>query len=418
MPISNYNTGFPQGVTIRNAPILDLQNGNGNVFWVDSNRGSDDNKGTFTFPLATLLKALTLVKADQGDKIFLAAGHQEEITDATSYDVSTSGIQIIGMGTWTNRSTITFTTIATATLNISAQNVYIGNIYFRNDLLSIDNLISVENGLFTIENCLFSDGSVSVDNFIKIDGSNVKIIGCQLFAGYLGESAISFGTSSGADFQFVDCLVFGNFSNGCIYVPSSSPQVIGLFVDGGNYDNYNTTSYMLYSEISNISGRISDDTNITVYNPEKLIINTVAGSSIGKGKAGDVISFSAIIPVAKVGNSSTYFAEVINGSFYLEDVCVDIPVTGLGGSTNLELDRLFGTYGITDFYSEAITNLGSHTSVSLDAASILGLRASFDAGSRLRVNKTGAALTGTDLKVTYVLRLLEDGSTISTNLSF
>lgn len=59
MPYSNYPHGFSHGVTMRNIPVDLSINPKANIFWVDSNNGSDSNKGTFTFPFASLDYAIS-----------------------------------------------------------------------------------------------------------------------------------------------------------------------------------------------------------------------------------------------------------------------------------------------------------------------------------------------------------------------
>ena len=52
MPISNYPNGFSQGVSILGMPVLNSYAGS--VFWVNSNGGSDGNKGTRERAFGTL----------------------------------------------------------------------------------------------------------------------------------------------------------------------------------------------------------------------------------------------------------------------------------------------------------------------------------------------------------------------------
>jgi hypothetical protein len=419
MPISNYNRGFPDGVTIRNAPILDLQNSNGNVFWVDSNRGSDDNKGTFTFPLNTLNKALDLVKPDQGDKIFLAAGHEETIQNDTDYIVSTAGIQIIGMGTGTNRPTITFALSSSAALNITANNVYIGNIYFSTTVGSLDSMIIVDGSNFIIENCLLLGGFVTADVFIDIQESRSKILNCKIESSIATQSAIQYSEDSRYH-EIIDCDVYGEFSNGCVYVPSSvtGSGVQDLYIDGGIFQNKSVTTYPFVFKGTNTSGFINRNVEIRSGLPERLDIFNDNGSKVGKGAKGDVISFSAIVPVAKIEDSSAYLFNVRSGSFLVENVIWETDSSSLGGATNVNVDNNDSSYGEYIFFEEAVTNLPSRTSVELKDASIEGKRVVLEEGSNLRVNKTGAVLTGGNNLITFSLRLLEDGSNIVKNPSF
>lgn len=123
---SNYPSGFNNGITIRNVPVLNTHSGK--VFWVTSNGGSDINAGTRTRPRATIMGALALCKADRGDIIFCKSGHVETITAAAQIAIATSGVAIIGLGQGADRPTLTFTTSTAASVTITANNVTIQNI--------------------------------------------------------------------------------------------------------------------------------------------------------------------------------------------------------------------------------------------------------------------------------------------------
>jgi hypothetical protein len=421
MPISNYNTGFPNGVTIRNVPILDVQNGDGKVFWVDYNKGSNENKGTFTFPFKTLLYALTQVTLSEGDKIFLASGHDETITDASTYNINSAGIQIIGMGNEESRPIIRFTTTVNAKLTILADNVSVSNVLFLNGIASLVNMVSVTGYGTTLEGCKFVADTHAVVNFVDVGESNLKLIDCELDSSTGSpDSAILYSVAA-SDTQYLNCRVLGTYVHGCFYIPSTIPGsgVKNLFVDGGSYTNDSSaaTSYFLKSSEPTCTGIIGTNVEIRVNNPEKLPIYNVLDSHIGKGKAGDVISFSVDVPVSKVTSSSAYLLQVTSGSFLLEN-CVINTTTALGGATNVDLDCITSLAGAVDYLEEAVTNLGTRVSVSLENATLASFKPTFTQGSELRVNKTGAALTGGDFLVTYSLRLLEDGSTIVKNPSY
>lgn len=120
---SSFHHGFVNGVTIKEIPILDLQGKNGNVFWVDSNTGSDaTGYGTFKHPFASLAYAITQCTANNGDKIFLAEGHAENVASAGAIALNIAGVTIIFMGEGSSRATLTWTATA-ATMTITAASV-------------------------------------------------------------------------------------------------------------------------------------------------------------------------------------------------------------------------------------------------------------------------------------------------------
>jgi len=123
--LSNYPSGFGQGVSIRGVPIVNSHAGK--VFWVDSNGGSNGNKGTFDRPFSTIAYAVDQCRANKGDVIYVKAGHSESISTA-DIDVDVNGVSIVGLGAGSSRPTILFTgTTDTTTFDISSNNVLLHN---------------------------------------------------------------------------------------------------------------------------------------------------------------------------------------------------------------------------------------------------------------------------------------------------
>lgn len=123
--VSQFPGGFANGVTIRGMPILNQYSGN--VFWVDSVHGSDGNRGTYDRPYATLAFAVSQCIADRGDVIVIKSGHSETLATAGAVTISTAGINIVGLGTGSDRPTFTFSATASSILvtgaNVSIQNI-------------------------------------------------------------------------------------------------------------------------------------------------------------------------------------------------------------------------------------------------------------------------------------------------------
>lgn len=425
MTTSNYNTGFPQGVTIRNVPVLDIQNGDGNVFWVNSVTGSDANKGTFKYPLKSIVKALTLVKPDQGDKIFLAAGHEETIdnSNASTYDVNVSGIQIIGMGTSENRAVfyIDGTTSANA-LTVSANNVYLGNFSIQPSISpsgTYDRFLHNNNSNGTVlENISLLDTSFAVA-LLESSGNRVKIIGCKLTSGDFGNSAteaiLISGTSDSV--EVINCVSSGRFPRGNIKF--ANDDVTNFVVDGGSYKNTSNAGYFLHSEATSAStAMISNNVNFRVTNLEKLPIYSENNAKIGIDNLGEVISISTIVNVSKIVVSSAYLLDVQSGSYLLENVIWETDSAALGGATNVAMKKEGSDYGNAIFFEETVATLGGLTTIELADASVVSKGAVLATDTKIQINASGATLTGNDNRITFKLRSLESGSNIIKNPSF
>lgn len=186
--ITNYPLGFPYGMQIRGMPLLQMQPGN--VFWVNNSTvlnqnakaGSNNNRGTYLAPFATLQYAIDSCTASRGDIIFIGAGHAETIADATTLTINKAGVAIIGLGEGALRPTFTFGTAGTANIPVTAANCSIQNCLFVAavaDVVSVFTATSTNTPTnFAIDNCEFRDGS-SVLNFLTIFTSNATDASCS-----------------------------------------------------------------------------------------------------------------------------------------------------------------------------------------------------------------------------------------------
>lgn len=139
----------------RRIPGVDIGN---NVFYVSSVTGVAGRDGlTPATAVATIAGALALCTANQGDTIILMPKHAETITAAAGIAVATAGVSILGVGFGAQRPTITYTTANTATMTVTAADVYLENILFVGNFLSIAGAIGVTGANLTVNNCEFRD---------------------------------------------------------------------------------------------------------------------------------------------------------------------------------------------------------------------------------------------------------------------
>jgi hypothetical protein len=178
MPFTNFPQGFAAGLSVRGMPLLQAQPGQ--VFFVNNSTtlnpqqraGSDNNRGTFLDPFATLANAISVATAARGDIIVIGAGHAETISTATALNLSTSGVAIIGLGSGSLRPTFTLDTATTSTITVSAANVSIQNCVFVANFLNIAALFTLTTAKdFAVDRCEFRDTS-SVLNFLTLFTTN------------------------------------------------------------------------------------------------------------------------------------------------------------------------------------------------------------------------------------------------------
>jgi len=156
----------------------------GQVYWVSNATtsvlpgqigGSDGNPGTFNAPFSTIEFAVSRCIAGRGDIIFVKPGHAETIADATTLTLDVAGVAIIGLGVGSARPTLTFTTIATANIPVTAANVSVKNILFKANVAAVASVFTATGTStptdFTVDSCEFRDGS-SILNFVSVVTGN------------------------------------------------------------------------------------------------------------------------------------------------------------------------------------------------------------------------------------------------------
>lgn len=200
MPMTNYPSGFADGISLRGIPIA--QTHPGRAFWVGNGAtilpgnvgGSDGNTGTYQRPFATLEYAFSKCAANVGDVIFIKPGHAESITSATALNFDTAGVAVIGLGQGSNRPTFTFTTANTATIPVTANNMAVSNVRFVGNFLSIASAFTVAAAAdFTIENCYFGDTS-AILGFLTAVTTTVTVNADNLY--YARNRRVSLATTT------------------------------------------------------------------------------------------------------------------------------------------------------------------------------------------------------------------------------
>lgn len=147
--------------------------GIGNVYYVDSGATGavDDTShgGSASRPFATLDYAIGRCTANNGDQIHLMPGHAENIASATGCVFDVAGVKVVGHGSGSLRPTLTLTTATTATISITAANVWIENLLVVGNFLNIASAFTVAgtaDGL-TIKNVETRDTSAVLGALIQ-----------------------------------------------------------------------------------------------------------------------------------------------------------------------------------------------------------------------------------------------------------
>lgn len=172
--LSNYIPALKYGHTLglknlQGAGVLTF----GNVYYVDSATGSNNDSGTEPVSAkATLEAAINLCTANNGDVIFMLPNHAETISSATALNFDVAGITIIGLGNGFNRPTITFGTAATTTIPVTAADISVENCIFTAnfaDIVSTFTLAAAKD--FHLHNCDILATAVNM-NFLHVFDTN------------------------------------------------------------------------------------------------------------------------------------------------------------------------------------------------------------------------------------------------------
>lgn len=180
--LTNFPQGYPNGVTMRNIPVLNTYGGD--VFWVDSGAGSNGYKGTFERAFATIDYAVGRCAANNGDIIMVKPGHAETVSAAGGLALDVAGISIVGIGNGADTPTVTLDTADTADIDVDAANVTVENIHVIANFADIATAFDVNADDFTVRGCRFTEGTnlnflVCVQDAAAGGSDRITIEGCS-----------------------------------------------------------------------------------------------------------------------------------------------------------------------------------------------------------------------------------------------
>jgi hypothetical protein len=249
-------TNFPSGVSSFGIPVIPGASRiyTGNSYFVcnaSTLGGSNNNSGTSPGqPLSTLVKALTLVTANNDDVIYVMRGHAESIPTAAYILCATAGVSIVGLGNGRQRPVFTWTGTA-GTWSVTAANVTISNLVFN--LRGID----------------------AVTTGFTVTGDDCTFDGCSFDCAITSFVALLGITVTGTDrFRFLNNHVYGraaaNMTN-FIQIVGSSGKQLDYVIDNNRITGNYTTSL---GAINNITAACTD---IVITN--NYIVNRTASAT-------------------------------------------------------------------------------------------------------------------------------------------
>lgn len=191
--------------------------GTGNVYYVDSNVGYEGDGKSWTSAKNTLDEAVNLCTANNGDIIYVAQGHAENLSGADGVDVDIAGVTIIGLGNGQLRPTFSYTAGAGEfVLGANGDNSKIYNMRFIATVDSVVHAIDVEAACvgWAIIGCEFKAETTTVDEFDDVitvgAAADEGTIACNRFLGDPGSNG-----EPQSCINFVDCDYLQIIGNEC-----------------------------------------------------------------------------------------------------------------------------------------------------------------------------------------------------------
>lgn len=178
--------------------------GTGSIFYVDSGAAADGAGTSWSTAHDTLQEGVDACTEHNGDIIYVAQGHAEEIGSAAALTLDCNGITIIGMGHGDDIPELSLTALA-STVSVTVSDILIYNIRFLGDWANGSTLgLDIQTGGdgTKIINCQFRENSNDEELLIPLNVSTTAddlVIMYNSFitaSGGDGSSAIKFEGSS------------------------------------------------------------------------------------------------------------------------------------------------------------------------------------------------------------------------------
>jgi len=268
--MSVFPYGFSQGASIRNMPVAQTQSGQ--IFWVYNGTalsptgkpGSNNNRGTFDAPFATIAGALTACLAGRGDIIMVKSGHAEVITAVNPLNFNKAGVQILGVGAGNARPSLTIGASTSATLTFSAANVALRN--FNLDFTGIDAVAAgatiAASGVMLID-CFIRTASASAQATLGVSIatglSGVVIAGNAFYGTSDAGTTAALQIIGGDNHNILDNQFFGAYTAGTGAISNITTASLNLEIAGNFIANNTAASTKAITAVAGTTGVIANN---------------------------------------------------------------------------------------------------------------------------------------------------------------
>lgn len=273
--VFNYTTN-PSG------PNLIKAAGMARVFFVDSNGGGSTTSGGLTPESAftTIIAAFAACTSAKGDVILLLPGHAESISGANAWNKT--GVQIIGLGSGSNRPLITWHTTGTV-VTVSA-NITVSNIQVTGDVDAVVSMFLISSAGITFDKVDFVDTAACAplqfalttaagDNFSILNTTHIQTASAatsaQAWVGLVGADGFicrnNFWSLRGAATAAANGHIVG-----------ATTLSANILIDNNRFQQSASTSTVPISTFTASTGLIS---NNLVASPKTAIAGSIAATN-------------------------------------------------------------------------------------------------------------------------------------------
>lgn len=403
MKFSRYPNGFPNGISLRNVPIL--TGFGGNVFWVDSGAGSNGYYGTETRPFSTLDYAVGRCTANNGDIILVKAGHAETLEADSAVDIDVAGVSVVGLGEGSDRPTFTFATAVAADFKLAANNASVSNLLFVAGIDALTGPIEISGDDCSLIDCEYQDDDTNnyettdvvvttgTPQRMRIDG--FKFVHDGGSGGTQNQSVIQL---NGADKAVIrNCWLVADSGTGVIEDATTSDQILIENCIIENTEVSPTVAILLTATttgtIRNTNLRVASGTTyLTATNDMQLFevfgtgTDATTGEKVGTQLAGDIEAKLDVVD----GYHDVPSADAVTNTVMRDVVGNKTDAAATGAVSATESLMAYEKQNVTNTEKiGTISNSGGTASI----GAILGDVANVDLATRTAVTNTGGTET-------------------------
>ena len=154
----------------------------GNIYFVDSGSSTGGTSAGYgsnpDAPFTTIDSAINQTTANNGDIIYVMAGHSETLTGASAITCDVAGVTIIGLGRGTDRPALLLDAGASVSIAISAANVRWENVVFSAGHADITVAIDVSATNAEFHKCEWKENTTA-ENFLTCIRTSASANACD-----------------------------------------------------------------------------------------------------------------------------------------------------------------------------------------------------------------------------------------------